>query len=406
MQSYNLIWRLCNLNIIFFLGSGVSFKTGLPDTNTITEDILYGEWLMHTDSNFYRDKHNNDYFDLHDITPKLQKFLRYLKEYSDNYFVSRKTNDANYEDIYYLVKQIHNETSHESDNPAIKEFIVHLNKEFNFLKNPDFKYYDKFQSLKDISWKCEDFINCAVWDLLSTQNMVLGFDLIGEIASYKEIHNIDIATLNHDLLLENYFDSKGYKYIDGFSEPDGDICYFIPELFSKRENKINLFKIHGSLQWFRLRKFEEKTNITTDFYAKVLRNHWYCRNANDEIIGDTLESYPIFLTGSYNKIPSYTSGIFRYIHEHFINGLYNTDIIIMSGYGWNDRGINTYLFEWILSSPERKIILLHQDPESIKKSKSAMWHRYDDLVKWGRLIPIKKWMSDTTLNDISEYIKQ
>ena len=77
----------------------------------------------------------------------------------------------------------------------------------------------------------------------------------------------------------------------------------------------------------------------------------------------------------------------------------------MSGYGWNDKGINTYLFEWILTSQKRKLILLHENPESIKESKSAMWHRYDDLIKWGRLIPIKKWMSNTSLNDILEYLK-
>ena len=52
----------------------------------------------------------------------------------------------------------------------------------------------------------------------------------------------------------------------------------------------------------------------------------------------------------------------------------------------------------------RKIIFLHEDPESIKDSKSAMWHRYDDLIKWGRLIPVKSWMSDTKLNDISKYL--
>ncbi|MGV8019299.1 MAG: SIR2 family protein [Ignavibacteria bacterium] len=392
------------MNILLFLGSGVSYKTGLPDTKTITETILNGDWWMHTDSNFYRGKHNNEYFDSKDITPKLQKLLRYIKEYSDKYLLSRNTSEANYEDIFYIVKQVHNETSHESDNPAIELFIRHLEEKFKFESNPDFRYYDKFQTLKDIAWKCADFMNCAVWDLLSTQNQTEGFGLIREITKDKTIEKVDIATLNHDLLIENYLTSLNLKYIDGFTEPDGDFCYFIPRLFKKEETILKLFKLHGSLQWYRLRDYDKEKNITTDFYAKVLRNHWYCKNAKGDIIGNTLESYPIFLTGSYNKLPSYSTGIFRHIHEQFIDCLYNTNILLMSGYGWNDRGINIYLFEWVLSSPDRKLILLHEDPESIKKSKSAMWYRYDDLIKWGRLIPVKKWMSDTKLEDISKYL--
>lgn len=392
------------MKVLLFLGSGVSYETGLPDTKSITDSILNGDWWMHTDSNFYRGKHNNEYFDSKDITPKLQILLRYIKEYSDEYLLSRNTSEANYEDIFYIVKQVHNETSHESDNPAIGLFIKHLEEKFYFEKNPEFKYYDTFQKLKDISWKCEDFINCVVWELLSTQNPTQGFDLIGEIINNPTVESVDIATLNHDLLVENFLDTKKINFIDGFSKPDGDFCYFNPELLKSENTKTKLYKLHGSLQWYRLRDYNKEMNITTDFYAKVLRNHWHCKNAEGNIIGDTLESYPIFLTGSYNKLPSYTTGIFRHVHEKFINKLFQTNNVIMSGYGWNDRGINTYLFEWILNSPDRRLILLHENPESIKQSKSAMWHRYKDLLKWGRLIPIEKWMSDTKLEDISKYL--
>jgi hypothetical protein len=31
---------------------------------------------------------------------------------------------------------------------------------------------------------------------------------------------------------------------------------------------------------------------------------------------------------------------------------------------------------------------MHEDPESAK-IQSAMWYRYEDLVNWGRLIPLK-----------------
>ena len=79
----------------------------------------------------------------------------------------------------------------------------------------------------------------------------------------------------------------------------------------------------------------------------------------------------------------------------------------MSGYGWNDRGINGRLFEWILSSSDKRLFLLHENPEEKIKnnSKSAMWHRYDDLVNDGRLIPIKKWLSDVTMDELIQIIQ-
>ena len=77
----------------------------------------------------------------------------------------------------------------------------------------------------------------------------------------------------------------------------------------------------------------------------------------------------------------------------------------MSGYGWNDKGINGRLFQWLRSSLMNKIILLHREPEEkIKKgSKSPMWHSYDDLVKNGRLIPVKKWLSEVNIEQIKQH---
>ena len=392
------------MKAILFLGSGVSYKTGLPDTYTITEQMLNGDWWRHSDSNFYRGKNNNEYFARFDITPKLQELLKYIKNYSDEYLKDRRDNESNYEDIFYIVKQIHNEASHESDNPAIKLFIEHLNNKFNFTNNPDFKEHGHSQTLSDIFWKCEDFINCVIWDQLSTKNIPEGFDLVKDLINEKNIEQINIATLNHDLLIEKYLKNISCSFIDGFSEPDGDICYFKPQLYESLTDKVRLFKLHGSLDWYRVRDYIEEEKTTYDLYAKLVnKDHWHCKNGKGKMLSP-LESYPIFFTGTYNKQSDYSNGIVRYVHLKFFENLSNTNVIIMSGYGWNDKGINTYLFEWILTNPKRKLILLHENPESIKKSKSAMWHRYDDLIKWGRLIPIKKWMSDTKLDDIIEYI--
>jgi len=48
---------------------------------------------------------------------------------------------------------------------------------------------------------------------------------------------------------------------------------------------------------------------------------------------------------------------------------------------------------------------MSEKPEDLKKySRSSLWHRYDDLVKDNRLIPIKKWFSDVKYEEIKEYL--
>jgi hypothetical protein len=392
------------MNILFFLGSGVSYKTGLPDTKTITERLLNEDWHYHTDSNFYSGLHPHENWRDEDITPLTQKFLKYIKKFADSYLKERGIEKVNYEDIFYIVKQLHDELSFETDNPAIKFFIEHLIEEFDIENNPDFVELGIRMDFKDFCWKAKDFINCVVWQSVYTSSHPKGFDLLKEIIECDEFEKIDVATLNHDLLIEKFLKDIKIEYCDGFSEPDGDFCYFVPELYNEKSNKIRLFKLHGSVNWYRLRDYDKKTNTTTDFYAKVINNdHWHCKNSKGEMLS-TIKSYPIFLTGTMNKLSDYNFGIVRSVHLKFDEVLYKYDNIIMSGYGWNDKGINGRLMEWLLNSDDRKLILLHEEPESIKKSKSAMWHRYDDLIKWKRLIPMKKWMSDTKLDDIRSYL--
>ena len=154
------------MNLIIFLGSGVSYKSRLPDSKTITDNLINGDWHQHTDSNFYSGKHPNDHFQKDDIAPKIQTFLKYIKEYADSYLIERKTNEANYEDIFFLIKQLHDELSYETDNPAIQLFINHLIEKFDIPNNPDFVELGTRIDFKDFCWKAKDFINCVVWNSL------------------------------------------------------------------------------------------------------------------------------------------------------------------------------------------------------------------------------------------------
>jgi len=72
----------------------------------------------------------------------------------------------------------------------------------------------------------------------------------------------------------------------------------------------------------------------------------------------------------------------------------------MSGYGWNDKGINVRLMDWLHSPRPTRLCVMHERPESLKQSDSPLPYRYDDLVRERRIVPAPKWMQNTSLNEL------
>ncbi len=392
------------MNLIVFLGSGVSIPSGLPDVTEITRRILEEKWFNHTDENFYKGEHRSEYFRPHNLVFHLQSFLKYLKTLCDQYFAEHKVNTTNYEELYYICQQLKDESSGEILNPVIQPFAELVKRQIDDLikkpilnvHNPDLNFFAR---------KSCRLIECVVWDALSTTKQSVGFSLLRDLINNERFDSVDIATLNHDLLVENYLVNSKVDFVDGFTAPEGDVRFFAPEVFSDSECKVKLLKLHGSTNWFRYPKKISESNRTikiTRYGVPIHNDFEHCKDENGKLYGLTPDGKPVFLTGSYNKLFDYNFGIIRSVQNKFDNFLSKTNCIVMSGYGWNDRGINGKLFEWLLSSFEKKLILLHRTPvESIKeKSKSAMRHRYDKLIEEGRLIPIKKWFSETSLDEI------
>jgi hypothetical protein len=396
------------MKAMLFLGSGVSLPSGLPTTEDLTQSLLNDDWFDHGDNNFFPGHHPSyeTYLPDHNIVPLLQKFLKLLKRTYDKYLISRRGMESNYEDLFYLCQQMDDELSGEVDNPMIIPFLTELNNRIDFLSESMPNRPGVELNIKYLASRCLDLIQCVIWNRLSYKGEPQDLNLIIELVHRPDLINLDIATLNHDLLLELLFSNKAIEYNDGFNQPDGDIRYFEHILF-KKKSKINLFKLHGSINWYWFRTPIETNGQqkTIDRYVMTLNpDNDHCKDSSGQMLTD-LGGRPIFLTGSYNKLSSYNFGIINKMHHYFDESLYSHDIIIMSGYGWNDKGINGRLFEWILSSPDKRIILLHQHPEDLKRSKSAMWHRYDGLVENGRLVTIKKWLSETKIEDITQHIK-
>ncbi|MDZ7724220.1 MAG: hypothetical protein U5R06_15800 [candidate division KSB1 bacterium] len=121
------------MDALLFLGSGVSFKSKLPDTKSITDAIFNKKWHRHTDQAFYSGPNSTPLFDKIDITKNLQKFLSIIKEYSDSYFMKRDRSETTYEDLYYICQQIYENETNEVDNPAVQLFVDQISEKSQHL---------------------------------------------------------------------------------------------------------------------------------------------------------------------------------------------------------------------------------------------------------------------------------
>jgi len=389
---------------MLFLGSGVSFGTELPCSKKITESILSSEWYSHSDELYYRGPQPNPAFREDNLVPRLQNFLRLLKEYADAYYAIKNRQEANYEDLYYLAQQIEDEELGEIHNPAVLPFVTEVKDKTVALCGRD-KFGIKDLTFKELGWKACTFIECALWHLLSTNRVPEGMNLIRDLTLSADVKTLDIFALNHDLLVEKLLQHHSLQYADGFGLPDGDVRFFSPSTYDA-DIKVRLFKLHGSINWFWFRRREGDISIA-EYGIPINNDVWHCRDKKGEFI-DNLEGAPRLLIGTYNKIPKYGYGIFSEVHLRFQSILAGCNLMVMSGYGWNDRGISLRIREWLNSSMDKRLYLLHQNPESEirDKSKSGMWHWYEPWVKEGRLIPIKKWLSEISLAELLGIIKR
>src|SRR6266536_3142341 len=229
------------MKLLLFLGSGVSYPSGLPSVNELTQSLLNDQWIQHTDGCFYPAGVGPR--GLNDPAHILQDFLALLMPHADrsHAMTGRK---ANYEDLYFLAEQVAEDVRGWADNPAIHPFISELKRQTTQLTNT------LHESLGKIANMACEFIRCVVYNRLAKTGDVRGLNLIESLARADSIEKLAIVTVNHDLLIERLLEEKGVGFVDGFGEPVGDVRYFEPSAFGL-QTKVRLLKLHGSINWYR-----------------------------------------------------------------------------------------------------------------------------------------------------------
>lgn len=159
--------------------------------------------------------------------------------------------------------------------------------------------------IRDVVWRC----------LLTTPQRLDHLQLISDAYYDKNIVNVDIFTLNHDILLEQYLSTINIQVNDGFGTPQKNSKrYWKPELFETSDLKIRLFKLHGSINWFAFTQHNkrelEEIAIPLDW------DIWHTKDLNGQRQWPT-GGRPKFLAGTFNKILNYSLDVYADQHCRF-----------------------------------------------------------------------------------------
>ena len=380
-----------NNKIMFLFGSGLSYATGTPNVNDITISILNDSWEK-TNKNIYIPSTINKVLNI-------QNFLKFIDKEIKKSFSNTKSKSPSptvtYEDLYSILQQI-DESSGGIDNCAASAFLYNIYRKSEYILHTQNNEQPDSYDFINILYESKDFISWAVASLLRKieTDKIKGFNLFDEILSSSEINYVDIFSLNHDLLIEKYLEDElamNFKpLVDGIDIFD--------DKYIDETKKFRLYKLHGSINWFTVSNPKLKIYNTVkfgdnmEFFGSQLDGTGYNWN----------ELAPQILSGSLVKGHIYSVGIYFYMFNKFHNSLDKKNILIASGYGWNDAGINRRVLHWLQYYPNSKLILLHNTNESLIPSFIKIHITSNDFMKH-KFIHINKWFKDCHLDDILAY---
>jgi hypothetical protein len=201
-------------------------------------------------------------------------------------------------------------------------------------------------------------------------------------------------SLNHDLLLESFLKKNGidpYRCLVPHSENSAyDKVRFSQQAFNAAA--VSVIKLHGSLEWRRYRP-KSARKASDPFRGEFVG----VRNAEDEKF-ESMDENPRTLTGTLNKMLQYSSPIFLPMFAQFHQCLRDSNRLVVCGFGFGDKGINSLLIDWMSSEVAPRLVVIDPHPFHPSRCRPAVLEKVEMWQDDGRLEVIRRCVS---VNDMT-----
>ncbi|REE27253.1 SIR2-like protein [Winogradskyella pacifica] len=345
------------------LGAGFSFPAGMPLANDIRTrfDRDQKSKLLRMGSGEWMWEDEKDATTIHNGLLGVEQLAysyildEIIKTYNrevddfDNYevffaFIMNKFNDMDwFKEVYKRAK-----TTLIADKPyLIGEPEAHAPYLYLFERDP---YLEQLSQI----------INHLISDLLFVNSNKIdeAFREYQIFLEYiKQFDQVDIYTLNHDVLLEGLLQREGLNYSRGFTTTNSEIQYEDQPLKvfqNEFSEKIRIHKLHGSLDYFRFEHFEDRGKMFlqhTGKYNYFTTNSYRAKHyatridpKTKKVIQDmNFDITPKFITGT-NKTDIIDNDImYSQLLQNFKDSIGAAQTILISGYSYGDEHVNNEL---------------------------------------------------------------
>lgn len=376
-------------NIAYLLGSGLSIPLGLDSIQELTAKILNADKfaVLHTDQCYHVGIPPAMYLPGEVTSQIATEFIRLVHSFLSRQTTVNRIQNPNYEDIADFIKQYQLSMAGEYENPALSQLYL---KEIEDYASQNRVEIGRLLKYSIILMDCilQHFLNHNHSDILNKSGYILNVipvSLIGD--------QIDVFTLNHDLIMEDYLVTNGISFADGFYPNSEGLHYFDFNQFWHSANKVRLVKLHGSIDRY----------IHNQSMIKV-SDPRYINDPSSNGFSDNF--VPSVLSGKIVKMLDYSKPIHADLYGYFRVKL-ATEIskLIVVGYGFGDKGINNALSSWFGLNPRNRLIVVTRDENAtISSARFAMRRILADqrLRQNRRVVILDGGIENLTSNSISD----
>ncbi len=371
------------------LGAGSSLPAGFPSTRCLTDLVLSGDGVWrHTDASYFTDGANPP----DEKTRLANHMARRIHAEAERYYSANAERRPNYEDLFYLAGQAWAEELGEMENPAVRAFANELRADMSTLIGTETGMNPYIELLDET----RNYVADVVWRRLchkpsSTNNL----EIIARACKSGTVTSI--STLCHDTHVETFLKNQGISLADGFSDEEAGVRYWNGDLSSN--GRIPFLKLHGSVDWFRLRP-NDSESWYDDRIGIPLDGDRYHTKTDDGTFQTALDGRPLLLIGTFNKLSEYSQGMFRELHYRFRSTIREVDQLVVCGYSFGDKGINSEIIEWYYTERGRRFVIIHPNRnELIMNARGAIQKKWDDWEKGGSVEFIAKRLEDVGIDE-------